>query len=88
MQPPIESLFRTRIQIGDFNPLQSYQATCPHSECSCAFGILFPISILSLVHHRVLDIRCPQCRREFNVLAGDLVVSEGNQMTAEVLHIR
>jgi hypothetical protein len=88
MNPPIETLFRTRIQIGNFNPLQSYETNCPRAECGVTFMLLFPVSILSLVEHRVLDVGCPKCKREFNVLAGDLVASEGTQLTAEVLFIR
>jgi hypothetical protein len=88
MTPPAESLFRTQIQIGNFNPLQSYESTCLQSECGATFMLLFPNSILSLVEHRVLYGRCPKCRHEFEVLACELVVSERTQLTAEVLYIR
>jgi hypothetical protein len=88
MNPPIETLFRTRIQIGNFNPLQSYETNCPRPECGATFMLFFPVSILSLAERRVLEVGCPKCRREFSVRAGDLEVSEGTQLTAEVLFIR
>jgi hypothetical protein len=86
VHPPVESIFRSRIQIGSSKLLQTYQTECP--KCLDNFALLFPVSILHLPEHRVLEILCPNCNQEFTQIAADIVVAEPNLPTAKVMYIR
>ena len=74
----IENLVRGRIQIGEFSGLRTFQSTCP--VCKEDFNFLWPIEVLSVPLHRIVDLKCPHCDKQFTVIAIDLVVSENNRL--------
>jgi hypothetical protein len=81
----IESLFRSRIQIGNHSVLRSFQATCP--KCSELFNVLWPIGILSIPEHRTVSLECPYCDAFFLAVACYLVAGENAQLRSSEAYI-
>jgi hypothetical protein len=63
----LANLFRSRIQIGSFSPLQSFQTTC--LGCHEDFNILWPIDTLSVSRSQAVDLIRPYCEHELLVVA-------------------
>lgn len=81
-----ECKFRNRIQIGTWTTLRSYETKC--NSCEASYTLLFPVTLLSLAEHRVLEVLCPKCKKEFFAVAGELVATETMTPTAEVKYVR
>jgi hypothetical protein len=81
----IESLFRSRIQIGNHSVLRSFQATCP--KCSEPCNVLWPIGILWIPQYRTVSLECPYCDAPFLVIACDLVPAESAELRSSEAYI-
>ena len=81
----IESLFRSRIQIGNHSVLKSFQATCP--KCLEPFNVLWPIGILWIPEHATVYLGCPYCGAPFLVVACDLLPAENSQLRSSDAYI-
>jgi hypothetical protein len=81
----LDKLFRTRIQIGNYSPLQSFQSTC--TTCHALFNVLWPVEILSIPEHRNISLKCPYCDKIFLTFGALLIVGEDAQLKSGEAYI-
>jgi hypothetical protein len=81
----LANLFRTRIQIGNYSPQQSFQSICP--QCQALFNILWPVEILSIPDHRNVSLKCPYCDEVFLTFGALLIVGEDARLRSGEAYI-
>ena len=81
----LANLFRTRIQIGSYSPLQSFQSSCP--RCQALFNVLWPVEILSIPDHRDVSLKCPYCDKIFLTFGALLIAGEDARLRSGEAYI-
>ena len=74
-----DALFRAKICIGSCEVLSTWAATC--LKCNQQFRLLWPLWVLQIPPHRVVDLHCPFCRYAFSLVAGTLTCGNTEQLS-------